>query len=145
MIKYAKITNPKTGLCEVGIGTNIEFYKLIKMQELDVQQSDIDNQWYLVDKCPMKSNEEKLAEDKEQKVSQIKQELNELDLQTIRPLRALLASQSTATQTSLEVEDTASEEEIVEPETNLEEDIAKLQEIEDKVNELREQLRTLSE
>ena len=26
MIKYAKIVNNKTGLCEVGIGTNEEFY-----------------------------------------------------------------------------------------------------------------------
>ena len=65
MIKYAKITNEQTGLCEVGIGTNIEFYKSIGMIELDVQQSDIDNNWYLSEKCPMKTDEEKEREERE--------------------------------------------------------------------------------
>ena len=59
MIKYAKIENEETGLCTVGTGTNIDFYKSIGMIELDVQQSDIDGCWYLKDKCPMKSDEEK--------------------------------------------------------------------------------------
>lgn len=59
MIKYAKIINEETGLCNVGTGTNIDFYKSIGMIELDVQQSDIDGCWYLKDKCPMKSDEEK--------------------------------------------------------------------------------------
>lgn len=65
MIKYAKVINEQTGLCEVGVGTNIEFYKLIGMVELDVQQSDIDNAWYLTEKCPMKSDEEKAKEKRE--------------------------------------------------------------------------------
>lgn len=64
MIKYAKITNEKTGLCEVGLGTNTEFYTLIGMVLLDVQQSDIDNQWYLSEKCPMKTDEQKEQEEK---------------------------------------------------------------------------------
>lgn len=63
MIKYAKITNQETGLCEVGLGTNIDFYKSIGMVELDVQQSDIDNAWYLAELCPMKTDEEKEAEE----------------------------------------------------------------------------------
>lgn len=58
MIKYAKIVNKKTSLCEVGLGTNIDFYKSIGMVELDVEQSDVDGNWYLADKCPMKSEEE---------------------------------------------------------------------------------------
>ena len=62
MIKYAKITNQDTGLCEVGLGTNNQFYQSIGMIELDVQQSDIDNNWYTTDKCPMKSTEQKQAE-----------------------------------------------------------------------------------
>ena len=49
MIKYAKITNKQTGLCEVGLGTNTKFYQSIGMQQLDVQQSDIDNNWYHLD------------------------------------------------------------------------------------------------
>lgn len=63
MIKYAKIINEKTGLCEVGIGTNTDFYKSIGMVGLDVQQSDIDGAWYLIDKCPMKTEQEKLQQE----------------------------------------------------------------------------------
>ena len=47
MLKYAKIINEQAGLCEVGIGTNAKFYQSIGMIPLDVQQSDIDNNWYL--------------------------------------------------------------------------------------------------
>ena len=65
MIKYAKVINEETGLCEVGIGTNAEFYQSIGMTELDVQQSDIDNSWYLVEKCPMKTDEQKAKEERE--------------------------------------------------------------------------------
>ena len=65
MIKYAKITNQETGLVEVGLGTNEQFYRSIGMTKLDVLQSDIDNQWYLKDKCPMKTDEEKEQEEKE--------------------------------------------------------------------------------
>ena len=65
MIKYAKIINNETGLCEVGIGTNTAFYQSIGMAEIDVLQSDIDNQWYLADMCPMKTDEQKEREEKE--------------------------------------------------------------------------------
>ena len=65
MLKYAKIINEQTGLCEVGLGTNVGFYKSIGMIELDVQQSDIDNAWYLTEKCPMKTDEEKEREERE--------------------------------------------------------------------------------
>lgn len=70
MIKYAKVINNETGLCEVGIGTNTTFYKSIGMKEQDVSQSDIDGKWYLSDKCPMKSNETKLAEAKQAKLNE---------------------------------------------------------------------------
>lgn len=70
MIKYAKVINEQTGLCEVGIGTNTTFYKSIGMKEQDVSQSDIDGKWYLSDKCPMKSNEDKLAEAKQAKLNE---------------------------------------------------------------------------
>lgn len=77
MIKYAKIVNQETGLCEVGLGTNIEFYQLIGMEEMDVKQSDIDNNWYLADKCPMKTDEEKEYEERERiaKLSLTKREV----------------------------------------------------------------------
>lgn len=65
MIKYAKVINEETGLCEVGVGTNTEFYKSIGMTLLDVQQSDIDGAWYLTEKCPMKTDEQKEQEERE--------------------------------------------------------------------------------
>ena len=65
MIKYSQLINKETGLCSVGTGTNIEFYKSIGMVELDVQQSDIDNNWYLSEKCPMKTDEEKEREERQ--------------------------------------------------------------------------------
>ncbi len=70
MIKYAKVINNETGLCEVGTGTNSKFYKSIGMKEQDVSQSDIDGKWYLSDKCPMKSDEDKLAEAKQAKLNE---------------------------------------------------------------------------
>ena len=66
MIKYAKIINVQNGLCEVGLGTNADFYKSIGMEQLDVQQSDIDNKWYLTEKCPMQTEEEKAQAKREQ-------------------------------------------------------------------------------
>ena len=71
MIKYAKVINEQTGLCEVGTGTNSKFYQSIGMTKLDVQQSDIDNNWYLTEKCPMKTDEEKLAIAKTNKYNEI--------------------------------------------------------------------------
>ena len=65
MIKYAKIVNQETGLVEVGLGTNEQFYQSIGMAELDVQQSDIDGNWYLAEKCPTKTDEQKAQEEKE--------------------------------------------------------------------------------
>lgn len=64
MFKYAKIINQQTGLCEVGVGTNTAFYKSIGMTEQDVLLSDIDGNWYLADKCPRKTEEQKLSEAK---------------------------------------------------------------------------------
>ena len=65
MKKYARVINEKTKACEVGLGDNITFYESIGMIELDVQQSDIDNNWYLTEFCPMKTDEQKEIEEKE--------------------------------------------------------------------------------
>ena len=67
MIKYAKVINNETGLVEIGAGTNTAFYKSIGMTQQDVRQSDIDWQWYLTDKCPMKTHEQKQQEETERK------------------------------------------------------------------------------
>ena len=65
MIKYAKIINQETGLVEVGLGTNANFYQSLGMTLREVQQSDIDSNWYLSELCPMKTEEEKALEEKE--------------------------------------------------------------------------------
>lgn len=51
MVKYAKIINHETKLCEVGTGTNKEFYQSIGMTEMDVEQA-YNGQWYLSGYCP---------------------------------------------------------------------------------------------
>lgn len=70
MEKYGKIINEETGLVEVGLGTNSEFYISIGMEQMDVQQSDIDNNWYLLEKCPMKTNEQK-EEERQQRIAML--------------------------------------------------------------------------
>ena len=67
MIKYAKVLNEETGLCEIGVGTNTDFYISIGMTQQDVEQSDVDNCWYLTEKCPHKPDAQKLQEAKEAK------------------------------------------------------------------------------
>ena len=59
MIKFAKIVNEETGLCNVGVGTDIDFYKSVGMSEMDVEKSEKDQQWYISDKCPHYTDEEK--------------------------------------------------------------------------------------
>lgn len=68
MYKYVKFDS-ESGLCtEVGEGTNTDFYKSIGMVRKDVEQSEVDNQWYLSSKCPHYTEEEIEAQ-KEQKES----------------------------------------------------------------------------
>lgn len=65
MIKYARIINVNTGEVEIGATSNFEYFKSIGMTEMDVSQSDIDENWYITEKCPMKSEEQKALEEKE--------------------------------------------------------------------------------
>ena len=51
MKKYAKIINEETKQCEVGIGTNVEFYKSIGMTEMDVEQA-YNGSWYVEGYAP---------------------------------------------------------------------------------------------
>lgn len=53
MIKFAKVINEETKECEVGLGTNTEFYKSLGMEEQDVEQSYL-GAWYLVGYAPIK-------------------------------------------------------------------------------------------
>ena len=65
MLKYCFIKNKETGLVQLGAGCSEEFYLSIGMIKRDVKQSDIDNDWYLTEQCPMKTDEEKAKEEAE--------------------------------------------------------------------------------
>ena len=65
---YAKIIDEITKLCEVGIGTNIEYYKSIGMTEQEVEQA-YDGNWYLKGYAP-----EKPQEVKEQEVRAVREQ-----------------------------------------------------------------------
>lgn len=58
---YAKIINEETKACEVGLGTNTEFYRSIGMSEMEVEQG-WDGQYYLAGYAPEKPTEQKAAE-----------------------------------------------------------------------------------
>lgn len=72
MLKYAKIINKKTKQCQVGIGTDTEYYKSINFKELDVEKS-YDGNWYLKGYAPQKPLEEQLNEAKQTKKQELKQ------------------------------------------------------------------------
>lgn len=53
MIKYAKVMDKETKQCNVGIGTDCEFYISIGMTEMDVEQA-YDGSWYVTGYAPEK-------------------------------------------------------------------------------------------
>lgn len=53
MLKYAKVTDNETKLCEVGLGTDAAFYISIGMTEQDVEQA-YNGSWYLMGYAPAK-------------------------------------------------------------------------------------------
>lgn len=57
MLKYAKIINQKTMACDVGFGTDTNFYKTIGMKELEVEQA-YDGNWYIKGYTPKQPIEE---------------------------------------------------------------------------------------
>lgn len=63
MQKYCNILDENTGLVEIGVGCPDEYYIEIGMKKRNVRQSDVNNEWYLYDKCPMRP--EPTAEDRE--------------------------------------------------------------------------------
>lgn len=54
MKKYCNILDENTGLVEIGVGCPDEYYIEIGMEKRNVKLSDLDNQWYLEEKCPSK-------------------------------------------------------------------------------------------
>ena len=61
MRKYAKITKEETKACEVGLGTNNNFYASIGMTEMEVEQG-YDGCWYIKGYAPQKPQEIKEQE-----------------------------------------------------------------------------------
>ena len=57
MLKYAKIVNETTKLCEVGTGINSKFYQSIGMTKQEVEQA-YDGKWYLKGYAPEPGIEE---------------------------------------------------------------------------------------
>lgn len=70
MIKFAQIVNDETKQCNVGTGTNEDFYKSIGMEKMDVEQS-WDNKWYLAGYAPQKPHNQTILEQIEQLESTI--------------------------------------------------------------------------
>lgn len=55
-MKYAKVVNESTKVCEVGLGTNAKFYESIGMTKMEVEQG-YDGQWYVHGYAPVKPQE----------------------------------------------------------------------------------------
>lgn len=53
MLKYAKVVDEQTKVCEIGTGTNVDFYRSIGMTEMDVEQG-YDGGWYISGHVPQK-------------------------------------------------------------------------------------------
>lgn len=114
MILYAQIADNEKKQCNVGIGTNEDFYKSIGMVKMDVEQA-WDGNWYVSGFAPAKPE----AVEKEEKLANLKAELEEIDSKSNRSMRAILAGTAT------------------------EEDRTYLTELETQANDLRRQIREL--
>ena len=77
MKKYAQIIDNETKLCNVGVGTNTNFYKSIGMELLDVEQS-YDGQWYLQGYAPTKSDDEQALEELQKEQTSLETQIAEL-------------------------------------------------------------------
>ncbi len=125
MLKYVQTIDKDTGLCHgVSMGNNKRFYMSKRMKKVDVKQSDIDGNWYLTDKCPMKTEDEKEQKRREARIAEIRVQLDEIDKQSQRSSRAISLC-------------------ILNEEPPNPEDIEKLMDYENKAAVLREELQVL--
>ncbi len=79
MKKYAKIINEETKICEVGIGTNTDFYKNLGMEEIEVEQA-YNGYWYVAGYAPKKPQE--LINEEE--IQELKKQLDDTDYKIIK-------------------------------------------------------------
>ena len=77
MKKYAQIIDNETKLCNVGIGTNTDFYKSIGMELLDVEQA-YNGQWYLQGYAPTKSDDEQTLEELQKEQTDLNAQIEQL-------------------------------------------------------------------
>ena len=70
MIKYCFIKDEESGLVQLGAGCSDEYYEAIGMKQRDVEQSEKDYQWYLTEKCPHYTEEEKFEIAKHNKIAE---------------------------------------------------------------------------
>lgn len=54
---YAKIIDKKTKRCDVGLGSNVEYYQSVGMKIMDVSQG-FDGEWYVTGYEPQKTKED---------------------------------------------------------------------------------------
>ena len=107
MFKYVKY-NQKSGLCtQVAEGSDTQYFKDKGFERKDVEQSEVDGQWYLISKCPHYTEEE-IAEKEE--LSQLTQESQELE-NTFKELQSMFtqAQMISDTETMEEISNTTKE------------------------------------
>lgn len=93
MIKYAKVINEETKQCEVGLGTNEQFYQSIGMTKMDVEQA-YDKSWYLSGYAPQKPHNDTILD-----------QIKELEEQiTDRNLRSAILGDEWATNKITQIE-----------------------------------------
>lgn len=90
MILYAQIANEETKQCNVGTGTNEEFYKSIGMVQMDVEKA-WDGCWYKKGFAPSKP----ASVEKEETLANLKAQLKTIDEKSNRSMRAILAGTAT--------------------------------------------------
>lgn len=86
----AKIVNNQTKEVQVATGTNTSFYEAHGFTEMEVEQA-YNGSWYVKGYAPQESDEEKKAKRR----AGIIRELSEIDLKTVRPLRAIQSGAGT--------------------------------------------------
>jgi hypothetical protein len=89
MKKYALIINEETKFCEVGLGTNSNFYQSIGMKEMEVEQA-YDGSWYLQGYAPEKPAKETAQE----KIEELKAELGKTDYIDNKFIEAMVKNDS---------------------------------------------------
>ena len=87
MLKYAKILN-ELKQCQVGTGTNEDFYKKIGMELMEVEQA-YNGIWYVAGFAPQEPESEK----NKKIINELKSELNATDYKIIKCSECNLAGE----------------------------------------------------